>query len=165
MRLFKALLITGLVDGWTQPSMKEVNRMINERSAEQWGRPVDTTRKLQSRLWSDCSPPDIPENALAPKCQRSSCMLKCAPGFVPVGRKRIACRKRGADFLWMKSFGECKSCADKNPTANSADVKATCKTNALGRKSCIMACPPGRPLVQFGLPRIKITCKCPKGSK
>ena len=164
MKLLKCFTFSGLVSGWSQPSYPEFLKMLRERSNVDWGRPVNTEKRLESRLWSDCPALPLPENAKELKCNRSTCSMICKPGFLATGKKRVACRRKNGKFMWIKELGSCKSCEPDEPQPADENVRGKCETNRLGRRICTFQCPIPSSFDVFNVRKLKITCKCPRGS-
>ena len=164
MKLLKCFTFSGFVTGWSQPSYPEFLKMLRERSNVDWGRPVNTEKRLESRLWSDCPALPLPENAKELKCNRSTCSMICKPGFLATGKKRVACRRKNGKFMWIKELGSCESCEPDEPQPADENVRGKCETNRLGRRICTFQCPIPSSFDVFNVRKLKITCKCPRGS-
>ena len=48
------------------------------------GYPIRIDTRLQSRAWDDCPPLEKGPNVKEIKCNNSTCVMKCMPGFVKV---------------------------------------------------------------------------------
>ena len=48
------------------------------------GYPIRIDTRLQSRAWNDCPPLEKGPNVKEIKCNNSTCVMKCMPGFVKV---------------------------------------------------------------------------------
>merc|ERR1711937_649549 len=78
---------------WDQPAWKDVQAALNDeggRADFDWGHPIDDS----SKKWYHC--PTINQTTIANldsiKCKKSTCALKCLPGFLPLGHRRAKCK-------------------------------------------------------------------------
>ncbi|CBY10670.1 unnamed protein product [Oikopleura dioica] len=75
-----------------------------------WGRPVNIKKRKTFRGHQDC-PVLVPGENMEPfRCNGATCLLVCKDGFVPIGRKRVACRNRDGELNWTKTTGKCVTC-------------------------------------------------------
>merc|ERR1712136_642508 len=155
---------------WDQPAWKDVQAALNDeggRADFDWGHPIDDS----SKKWYHC--PTINETAIVNldsiKCKKSTCALKCLPGFLPLGHRRAKCKysKTLGTYRWKKEIGTCRGCDVTEPQADSADVTTTCVVNSkTNRRVCSFVCPegfviehPSRPFKGRGT---RLNCKCPR---
>ena len=151
------------IDGWEQPSYKEVFEIIRQRSERPWGHPVDKI----AALWSLCPEITQPSNAEELKCDQATCALVCNDGFVAIGRRRVKCRynkKKG--FFWKREIGVCQTCSEIVPP-NGTTVD--CAINPKSKKSiCSLSCENGNDfevsdwLSEVTPHKVKLKCKCPR---
>ena len=93
-------------------NIHEIHSM-NIHSIDQWetqikGYPIRIDTRLQSRAWDDCPPLEKGPNVKEIKCNKSSCVMKCMPGFVKVSFSANfrLCVGNSYAFFWNKYFWE-----------------------------------------------------------
>jgi len=93
--------------------------------------------------------------------QRRPCLLVCKDGFVPIGRKRVACRNRDGELNWTKTTGKCVTCDPLIPQPKDVAVKTDCRTGR-GKRICSLSC--ADRFKHNNRLTTKLTCTCPRGN-
>ena len=81
---------------------------MDQRETQVKGYPIRIDTRLQSRAWDDCPPLEKGPNVKEIKCNKSSCVMKCMPGFVKVRfwpNLRL-CVGNAYAFFWNLYFWE-----------------------------------------------------------
>ena len=64
------------------------------------GYPIRIDTRLQSRAWDDCPPLEKGQNVKEIKCNNSTCVMKCMPGFVKVSFSQEILADNISEFSW-----------------------------------------------------------------
>merc|ERR1712176_1341432 len=148
---------------WVQPTYREVLKGIRTRDEVDWGHPVNRNGALPSLPWQDCPTIAPGENVDEIKCNRSTCLLKCSPGFIKVGKGRTRCRfSNELGSHWGNELGKCQGCPPENPSSPDTKLDIACTTSKAGKRQCKLTCPVGNKVSGFPVRKFKILCKCPK---
>ncbi|CAG5097764.1 Oidioi.mRNA.OKI2018_I69.XSR.g15221.t2.cds [Oikopleura dioica] len=160
MKLLAGFLGLGAGSFYEQP--RYWNALVQSEQRTSWGRPVNLKKRKTFRGHEDC-PALVPDENMQPfRCSGATCMLVCKSGFVPAGRKRVACRNRGGTFIWTKSPGKCVTCDPLVPQPNDAAVRTRCRVTGKGKRLCSLRCENG--FTHNNRPSTRLTCSCPRGN-
>jgi len=136
--------------------------LVQSEKRTNWGRPVNLKKRKTFRGHEDC-PALVPGENMEPfRCNGATCLLVCKDGFVPLGRKRVACRKRDGEFIWTKTAGKCVTCDPLIPQPNDSAVTTNCRITGRGKRVCSLRC--ADRFKHNDRLTTKLTCSCPRGN-